>query len=90
VYQAGSFPVRRAVPVVDEAVGGDGPAGRAQPPAFPFPGGLGRLLGAEQVLPAERAAPVLPGEQAQAVAVQRGFHPPPPRGPVVGQVRVVG
>ena len=90
VYQAGSFPVRRAVPVVDEAVGGDGPAGRAQPPAFPFPEGLGRLLGAEQVLPAERAAPVLPGEQAQAVAVQRGFHPPPPRGPVVGQVRVVG
>jgi len=90
VYQAGSFPVRRAVPVVDEAVGGDGPAGRAQPPAFPFPGGLGRLLGAEQVLPAERAAPVLPGEQAQAVAVQRGFHPPPPRGPVVGQVRVIG
>ena len=42
VYQAGSFPVRRAVPVVDEAVGGDRPAGRAQPPAFPFPEGLGR------------------------------------------------
>jgi hypothetical protein len=26
VYQAGSFPVRRAAPVVDEAVGGDCPA----------------------------------------------------------------
>ena len=75
---------------MDEVVGGDGPAGRAQPPAFPFPGGLGRLFGAEQVVPAERAAPVLPSEQAQAVAVQRGFHPLPPGGPVAGQVRVIG
>jgi hypothetical protein len=43
----------------------------------------------KQVVPAQRAAPILPGEQAQVVAVERGFDPPPSGSPVVGQVRVV-
>jgi transposase len=46
VYQAGSVPVRRASPVlVEEVLGGDRPAGRALPPAFPLPGGLGLVVG---------------------------------------------
>ena len=76
--------------MVDEVVGGDRPADHAQPPAFPFPWGLGRLVGGEQVVTAERTATRLPGEQAQVVAVQRGFDPSPPGGPVVDQVGVVG
>ena len=59
--------------VVDEVVGGDRPADHAQPPPFPFAGGIGWLVGGEQGVPAERTAAVLPGEQAQVVAVQRGF-----------------
>src|SRR4051812_23422174 len=89
VDQAGSVPILRALlVVVDEVFGGDRPACHALPPAFPVRGGLG-LVGAEQVVTAERAASVLPGEQAQVVAVQRGFDPPPPGGPVVDQVRIV-
>src|SRR6478735_8213860 len=48
VYQAGAVLVRPTVlVVVDEEVGGDRPAGHAQPPAFPFPRGLGRLVDGE-------------------------------------------
>src|SRR5664279_5054600 len=48
VDQAGAVLVRPTVlVVVDEVVGGDLPAGHAQPPAFPFPGGLGWLVGGE-------------------------------------------
>src|SRR3954452_19898820 len=89
VDQAGSVPILRALlVVVDEVFGGDRPACHALPPAFPVRGGLG-LVGAEQVVTAERAASVLPGEQAQVVAVQRALAPPPPGGPVVDQVRIV-
>jgi hypothetical protein len=62
----------------------------AQPPAFSILGGLGRLVGGEQVIPAERTAAVLPGEQTQVVAVQRGFDLSPPCGPVVDHVGVIG
>ena len=49
VYQAGSVPVRRAVPVlVDEVLGGDCPAGHAQPPPFPLRGGLGLVSGEQR------------------------------------------
>lgn len=44
----------------------------------------------EQVIPAERAAAVLLGEQAEAVAIERRFHPSTPFGPVLGQGRVIG
>ena len=47
-HQAGAVLVRPTVLVmVDEEVGGDRPAGHAQPPAFPFPRGLGRLVGGD-------------------------------------------
>jgi hypothetical protein len=75
----GSVPVRRAIPVlVDEVVGGDRSPDHTQPPAFPLPGGLGWLVGGEQVVAAEWTAPGLPGEQAQVVVVQRGFDPSSP------------
>src|SRR6266536_2854199 len=90
VSQAGSVAVRHAAPVVgDEVLGTYLPAGDAQPPAFPLLWGLGRLVGGEQVVPAEWAATGLSAEQAQVVAVQRGFDPSPPGGPVVDQVGVV-
>jgi hypothetical protein len=40
--------------------------------------------------PAHRASPVLPGEQAQGVAVERGFDLLAPFGPVSGQGWVIG
>src|SRR5262249_57804737 len=64
---------------------GDRFAGQAQPPAFPLTWGLWWLVWGEQVVSAERTAPVLLGEQAQVVAVERGFDPPPSGGPVVGR-----
>ena len=53
-------------------------------------GGAGWLVGGEHGVPAERAAAALPIEQAQRVAVQRGFDASPPGGPVPGQGGVVG
>src|SRR5512133_982830 len=53
-------------------------------------GGAGWLVGGEHGIPAERAAVALPIEQAQRVAVQRGFDASPPGGPVPGQGGVVG
>ena len=76
--------------VVDEVVGDYRLPGDLQPPAFPLVGRLRWLLGAEQFVPAEWAAAVLPGEQAQRVAIQRGFDASAPGGPVLGQGGVVG
>jgi len=76
--------------VVDEVAGGYRLAGDLQPPAFPLLRGLRRLIGGEQVVPAERAAPVLPGEQAERVVVQRGFAALPPIRPVAGEGGIVG
>ena len=42
------------------------------------------------MVPAERAQPGLPGEQAQGVPVQRGLDLLAPLGPVAGQGRVIG
>jgi hypothetical protein len=90
VHQARSVPVRHATSaVVVEVVGGDRPLDDAQPPAFPLDGRLRRLIRDEQMLPTERAAPVLLGEQAQVVAVQRGRHLAPPLDPVVDQVGII-
>ena len=68
--------------VVGEIAGGYRPAGDSQPPLFPLPGGLGWLVRRQQVVPAEWAVPVLPGEQAQGVPVQRGPCLSAPFGPV--------
>ena len=76
--------------VVGEMAGGYRLAGDVQPPPFPLLGGLGWLVGGEEVVPAERADTVLPGEQAQAVPVERGFGLLAPFGPVVGQRGVIG
>ena len=65
VYETGLITIRCAgSPVVDKVVGGNRLAGDLLPPCFPLVGGLGWLVGGEQVVPAERAAGVLPGEQA--------------------------
>ena len=94
VYQAGLITVRVAgscgPSVVHEVVVLDGLAGDRQPPVLPLLGRAGWLVGGEQGVPAERAAAVLPVEQAQRVAVQRGFDASPPCGPVLGQGGVVG
>ena len=47
------------------------------------------MIRGKQVVPAERTASVLLGEQAQVIAIQRGFHLAPPRGPVVDQIGVI-
>ena len=77
-------------PVVDEVVRGYRLTGDLLPPLFPVVRGLRRLSGANQVIPAERTARILPGEQAQGVIVQRGLDFSPPFGPVVGQGGVIG
>lgn len=62
VHEAGLVTVGWAgFPVVGEIAGGYRLAGDLQPPPFPLLGGLGWLAGAEEVVSAERAAPVLPG-----------------------------
>jgi hypothetical protein len=61
-----------------------------QPPSFPFPGRFRWLIGAQQLVPAEGASTVLPGKQAQGMAVHRGFDLALPLGPVFDQRRVVG
>src|SRR6266487_5839977 len=60
VHEAGLVTVGRAgSAVVGEIAGGYRLAGDLQPPPFPLLGGLGWLIGGEQVVSAERAAPVL-------------------------------
>ena len=66
------------------------PCGPRSATTVPTPLRIGVLVGGEQWIAAERTAPGLPGEQAQVVAVERGLDPPPPGGPVVGQVGIVG
>src|SRR6266487_2248499 len=70
VHEAGLVSAGRAgSPVVGEVAGGYRLAGDLQPPPFPLAGGLGRLVRRQEVVPAERAPRVLPGEQAQGVLV---------------------
>jgi hypothetical protein len=61
VHEAGLVTVGWALSAVGEIAGGYRPAGDVQPPSFPLFGRLGWLVGGEQVVPAERAEPVLPG-----------------------------
>ena len=61
VHEAGLVTVGWAWSAVGEIAGGYRPAGDVQPPPFPLLGRLGWLIGREQVIPAERAEPVLPG-----------------------------
>jgi len=61
VHEAGLVTVGRAWSAVGEIAGGYRLAGDVQPPPFPLLGRLGWLIGGEQVVPAERAEPVLPG-----------------------------
>ena len=90
VRKAGGVLARRTRPsVMDEVVSDYRLPGDLQPPAFPFVGRLRWLIGGEQLVPAEGAAAVLPGEQTQRVAIQRGFDASPPSGPVLGQGGVV-
>ena len=76
--------------VVDQVVRLDRLSGDPQEPVFPALGGLGRLVRGQQVLPAQAAPPVLPGQQAHGVRVQRGFHLQAAVRPVIGQGRVIG
>ena len=62
VHEAGLVIVAGAgPPVVGEIAGGYRLAGDLQPPSLPLLGRLGWLVGRQQVIPADRAAPVLPG-----------------------------
>jgi hypothetical protein len=81
---------RARSPVVEKLAGGYRLTGDLQPTAFPLLRGLRRLIGGEQVFPAERTAPVLPGEQAERVVVQRGFAALSPFRPLAGQGGIVG
>ena len=66
VHEAGWIIVRWAgSPVMDEVVRGYRLTGDTKPPSFPVVRGLRWLFGGEQVVPAERTARILPGEQAQ-------------------------
>ena len=90
VNKAGLVTVRWVgSPVMDQVVRDYCLPGDLQPPSFPLAGGFGWLIGGQQFVPAERASAVLPGEQAQRVAIQRGFDASPPIGPVLGQGWVV-
>jgi hypothetical protein len=55
--------------VMDKVAGGYCLAGDLKPPSFPLLRGLWWLIGGEQVIPAERTVPVLPGEQAERVVI---------------------
>ena len=76
--------------VVDQVVRLDRLPGDLKEPAFPALGGLRRLVAGQQVLPAEAAPPVLPGQQAHGAGVQRGFHLPAALRPVSGLGGVIG
>jgi hypothetical protein len=90
MHKAGVVIARRArSPVMGEIAGGYRPAGDMQPP-LPLLRRLRWLAGGEQRVPAERALPVLPGQQVQGVPVQRGLDLLPPFGPVSGQGGVIG
>jgi hypothetical protein len=56
-----------------EVVGRYRPAGELQPPSFPCLRGFGGLVGGQEMIPAQWAARVLPGEQAQRVPIQWGL-----------------
>ena len=62
VHEAGLVTVGWAgSSVVGEIAGGYRLAGDVQPPPFPLLGRLGWLIGGQEVVPAERAQPILPG-----------------------------
>ena len=76
VYEAGLVPVRWArSPNIEEIVGDYRLAGDLQPPPFPFGWGLRWLIGGQQMISAQWASCVLPGEQAQRVAIEWWFDP---------------
>src|ERR1017187_3835850 len=60
--------------VVDQVVRLDRLLGNPTEPAFPALRGLGWLVWGYQVLPAQAAPPVLPGQQAHGVGIQQGFY----------------
>jgi len=76
--------------VVDQVVRLDCLPGDPQEPVFPALGGLGGLVGVQQVFPAQGAPSVLPGQQADGVGIQWGFHLPAALRPVPGQGGVIG
>src|SRR5881394_4149388 len=78
------------MPLVGEMVGGYRPSSNTQPPPLPLVWGLWWLVGGQNMLPAERATPVLLGQQGEVVIVQRGRDLLAPCGPVLDQFRVVG
>jgi transposase len=91
VYEVCPLAARGAGRVaVDQVVRLDRLPGDPQEPVFPAPGGLGWLVRGQQVLPAEAAPPVLPGQQAHGTGVQRGFHLLAALRPVPGQGGVIG
>lgn len=91
VCEAGLVTVRRpGFPVMGEVAGRYRPAGELQPPAFPRLRRLGGLFGGQEMIPAQWAARILPGEQAHRVPVQRGFDLHAPLCPVFGQGGVIG
>jgi len=76
--------------VVDQVVRRDRLLGDPQEPVFPALGGLGGLVGGQQVFPAQAAPPVLPGQQAHGAGVQRGSDLLAALRPVPGQGGVIG
>src|SRR3954454_6766310 len=73
VRKAGGFLARRTQSsVMDEVVSDYRLPGDLQPPPFPLAGRLRWLIGGEQLVPAEGAVAVLPGEQTQRVAIPGG------------------
>jgi hypothetical protein len=59
--------------VVDEVVRRDRLLGDPEVPPFPALRGLRWVLDGQQVVPAQGAPSVLPGQQAQGVGIERGF-----------------
>ena len=91
VYEVCSLVARGAGRMVaDQVVRRDRLPSDLQEPVFPALGGLGWLVGGQQVFPAEAAPPVLPGQQAHGVGVQRGFDLLAALRPVSGLGGVIG
>ncbi len=91
VYEVCSLTARRGAgrAVVDQVVRLDRLLRHPQEPPLPALGGLGWLVGGQQVLPAQGAPPILLGQQAHGVGVQWGFDLAATLRPVLGQVGVV-
>jgi hypothetical protein len=90
VVEQTAVKVIRGAASVGDDVAFEGRSADGPEPLFPFLGGLWFLIGVQEEIPADWAAAVLCLEQAQRALVQCWGSSVAPRGPVVGEGRVIG